>query len=68
MLTAFGVTNAWLAVLPVLAALVAAIVFAALATPRMPIGGLAPALYAAARLEPGLDRRPDRGGRSQSRR
>ena len=45
-LTAFGVTNAWLAVLPVLAALVAAVVFAALATPRVPIGGLAPALYA----------------------
>ncbi len=45
-LTAFGVTSAWLAVLPVLAALVAVVVFAALATPRVPIGGLAPALYA----------------------
>jgi hypothetical protein len=45
-LTAFGVTSAWLALLPVLAALVAAVVFAALATPRIAIGGLAAALYA----------------------
>ncbi len=46
LLTAFGVTNAWLAVLPVLAALAAAIAFATLATPRIPIGKLRPALYA----------------------
>ena len=45
-LTAFGVTNAWLAVLPVLAAVAAAISFAALATPRVPIGSVAPAVYA----------------------
>ena len=46
LLTAFGVTNAWLAVLPVLAAVGSAIAFAARATPRTSIGRLRPALYA----------------------
>ena len=46
LLTAFGVTNAWLAVLPVLAAVGAAIAFAAVATPRIPIGRVRPALWA----------------------
>jgi hypothetical protein len=45
-LSAAGVTNAWLAVLPVLAALAAAIAFCALATPRVPLGAVRPALYA----------------------
>ena len=39
LLTAFGVTNAWLAILPVLAALASAVVFAALATPSVRLGG-----------------------------
>jgi hypothetical protein len=46
LLTAFGVTNAWLAILPVLAALAAAVTFAALATPAVRLGGIAPAMYA----------------------
>jgi len=46
LLTALGVTNAWLAVVPVLAAVAAAIAFAARATPRLPLGSVAPALYA----------------------
>ncbi len=46
LLTAFGVTNAWLAILPVLAALASAVVFAALATPTVRLGGVAPAMYA----------------------
>ena len=46
LLTAFGVTNAWLAILPVLAALASAVVFAALATPAVRLGGVAPAMYA----------------------
>jgi hypothetical protein len=46
LLTALGVTNAWLAVLPVLAAVAVAIAFAALATPRASIGSIRPALYA----------------------
>jgi hypothetical protein len=46
LLTAFGVTNAWLAALPVLASLGAAIAFAGLATPQIPIGRIRPALYA----------------------
>jgi hypothetical protein len=45
-LTAFGVTNAWLAVLPVLAAVVAAVAFAARATPRLPLGSVGVALWA----------------------
>lgn len=45
-LTAFGVTNAWLAVLPVLAVLAAALACTALATPAIPIGRVGPALYA----------------------
>jgi hypothetical protein len=48
LLTAFGVTNAWLAILPVLAALAAAVVFAALATPAVRLGSVAPAMYAVA--------------------
>jgi hypothetical protein len=46
LLTAFGVTNAWLAILPVLAALASAVVFAALATPAVRVGGVAQAMYA----------------------
>jgi hypothetical protein len=46
LLTAVGVTNAWLASLPVLAAIGAAIAFAARATPRRSIGRVRPALYA----------------------
>jgi hypothetical protein len=46
LLTAFGVTNAWLAALPVLAAIGAAIAFAARATRRRSIGRVRPALYA----------------------
>jgi hypothetical protein len=46
LLTAFGVTNAWLAILPVLAALASAVVFAVLATPSVRLGGVAPAMYA----------------------
>jgi hypothetical protein len=46
LLTAFGVTNAWLAILPVLAALAAAVVFAVLATPAVRLGSVAPAMYA----------------------
>jgi hypothetical protein len=45
-LSAVGVTNAWLAVLPVLVALAAAIAFAARATPRVTLGSVRAALYA----------------------
>lgn len=45
-LTVLGVHNAWLALAPVLAAVAAALTFAALATPRTPIGELGPALAA----------------------
>jgi hypothetical protein len=45
-LTAFGVHSGWLAATPVLAAAAAAVVFATLATPRMRIGDLGPALAA----------------------
>ena len=40
LLTAFGVHNAWLALLPVLAAIAAAVAFAARATPWVRIGDL----------------------------
>jgi hypothetical protein len=46
LLTVLGVSNAWLAILPVLAAVAAAIGFAALATPRTRIGAARPALAA----------------------
>jgi hypothetical protein len=46
LLTAFGVTNAWLAILPVLAAFAAAVVFATRATPHVPLGGIRGALWA----------------------
>jgi hypothetical protein len=45
-LTALGVHNGWLAVAPVLAAVAAAIVLAALATPRTRVGDVRPALAA----------------------
>jgi hypothetical protein len=45
-LTTLGVHNGWLAVAPILAAVVAAAVFAALATPRMRLGDIRPALAA----------------------
>lgn len=48
LLTAVGVTNAWLAIVPVLVALAAAVGFAARATPRVPLGSLRPALWALA--------------------
>lgn len=43
-LTALGVTDAWLAMAPVLAALAVAVAFAALATPAPRIGDIRPAL------------------------
>jgi hypothetical protein len=46
LLTALGVHNAWLAVVPVLAAAGTAIFFAMLATPRTRVGELVPALGA----------------------
>jgi hypothetical protein len=45
-LTPLGVTDPWLAILPVLAALAAAVAFAARATARAPIGAIRPALFA----------------------
>ena len=45
-LTVLGVHNGWLAVAPVLAAVAAAIAFAALATPRARIGDVGPAVAA----------------------
>ena len=45
-LTTLGVSNAWLAVAPVLAAVAAAVVFAVRATPRTPIHDLLPAFCA----------------------
>jgi hypothetical protein len=45
-LTVLGVHNGWLAVAPLLAAVAAAIAFAALATPRLRIGDVRPALAA----------------------
>jgi hypothetical protein len=45
-LTAFGVTNPWLAMLPVLTALAVAVACAVAATPRISIGPLRPAVYA----------------------
>ena len=50
LLTVLGVRNGWLAVAPVLAAVVAAIALAAAATPRVRIGGLRPAVAALAGL------------------
>ncbi len=44
LLTPMGVTNPWLAVVPVLAALAAAVTFAARATPRAPAGAIGLAL------------------------
>jgi hypothetical protein len=44
--TVLGVSDAWLAVVPVLAAIAAAVWFAAAATPRTPLGRLRPALTA----------------------
>jgi hypothetical protein len=46
LLTAFGVTNAWLAVLPVLGAVAVAVAFAVRATPRVSLGGVKTALWA----------------------
>jgi hypothetical protein len=46
LLTVLGVHNGWIAVAPVLAAVVAAIAFAARATPRTRIGDLRPAVAA----------------------
>ena len=46
MLTVLGVGDGWLAIAPVLAAVGAAIAFAALATPRTRVGSLRPALAA----------------------
>jgi hypothetical protein len=45
-LTVLGVSDAWLAVVPVLVALAAAVGFAALATPRTSLGNVRPALTA----------------------
>jgi hypothetical protein len=45
-LTVLGVHNGWLAVAPVLAGVAAAIAFCALATPRLPIGDVRPAVAA----------------------
>jgi hypothetical protein len=46
LLTPLGVTDPWLAILPVLVALGAAVWLAALATPRAPAGAVRPALLA----------------------
>jgi hypothetical protein len=46
LLTAFGVSNAWLAIAPVLAAVGTAAVLAARGTPRLAIGDLRPAMAA----------------------
>ena len=46
LLTALGLSNAWLAVAPVLAAIAASIVLAARATPRTPVHDLVPAFAA----------------------
>jgi hypothetical protein len=46
LLTAVGLNNAWLAVTPVLAAVAAAVVLAARATPRTPVHDLVPAFAA----------------------
>jgi 4-amino-4-deoxy-L-arabinose transferase-like glycosyltransferase len=45
-LTVLGLSDAWLAIVPVLVALAAAVAFAALATPRTPLGNVRPALTA----------------------
>ena len=45
-LTVLGVSDAWLAVVPVLVAIAAAVAFAALATPRTSLGNVRPALTA----------------------
>jgi hypothetical protein len=45
-LTPLGVTDPWLAILPVLAALAATVAFAARATARAPVGAIRPALLA----------------------
>jgi hypothetical protein len=45
-LTPLGVTDPWLAIVPVLAALAAAVAFAARATARAPVGAIRPALLA----------------------
>jgi hypothetical protein len=45
-LTPLGVTDPWLAIIPVLAALSAAMAFAASATPRAPVGAIRPAMLA----------------------
>jgi 4-amino-4-deoxy-L-arabinose transferase-like glycosyltransferase len=45
-LTVLGVSDAWLAVVPVLVAFAAAVAFAAMATPRTPLGNVRPALTA----------------------
>ena len=45
-LTVLGVSDAWLAIVPVLVSLAAAVAFAALATPRTPLGNVRPALTA----------------------
>ena len=46
LLTALGVENSWLAILPVLVAVAAAVTFAVLATPRTTLGDIRPALVA----------------------
>ncbi len=46
LLTPLGVTDPWLAIIPVLVALGAGVWFAALATPRAPAGAVRPALLA----------------------
>lgn len=46
LLTVLGVSNAWLAIAPVLAALIAAVVLAVRATPITPVGDLRPAVAA----------------------
>lgn len=45
-LTPLGVTDPWLAIVPVLAAVAAAIALAARATPRAPVGAIRPAILA----------------------
>jgi hypothetical protein len=45
LLTVIGVSNAWLAILPVVAAVAAACAFAVRATPETPLGDLGPAVW-----------------------
>ena len=61
-LTPIGVTNPWLAVVPVLAALAAAVAFAARATPPAPVGAIGAGAPGGARLGRRVDRDAEHRG------